>query len=214
MDPTCSRQWLLAVTSITMGCAPYLTVSAQHRLAKARAFGDGAGSPGPTLPASKKNGQRGSATRPEDNQRGEGEHLTPDATHNGEWSPPPGKPPATPAACGTPQGAHAKEPVPGPHTCTPAPTERGQTPAASRKDGQQQGEGERLTADVPHDGARRPLRKRPPATPTMRNTVSQERAPCSQCWVPTPANPRTQQVGSGPRLPAPRTGSSRRRESA
>ena len=82
---------------------------------------------------------RGPVTRPKDGQRGEGEHLTPDAPHSSEREPPPPQrqPPATPAAWGTPQGAHAKGPVTGPHICTSAPTAiRQRAPTACPKDGQ------------------------------------------------------------------------------
>ena len=67
------------------------------------------------------------------------------------------------------------------------------------------GEGQRLTSDVPHHGGGPPPRGRPPTTPAAR---SPRRAckPRGQCWAPTPAHPRSQHVGGGPRRPAQRTG--------
>ena len=56
-----------------------------------------------------------------------------------------------------------------------------------------------------------PLRGRHPSAPAAE---SSHRAckPRGQCWAPTPAHPRPQHMGSGPRQPAQRTGSRRKGE--
>ena len=120
--------------------------------------------PTPAPSAPREHGQRSPATRLQDEQLGEGERLTLDAPRHVARYPSPGQPPATPAALDTPQGTHAKGPVPGPHTCTPAPTAIGQrAPTACSKDGQQR-ENERQTTDPPHNGARQP--PPPPGIPS------------------------------------------------
>ena len=113
--------------------------------------------------------------------------------------PPPGQPPATPAARNVRKGMQAKGSVPGPHTRTPAPTACGQrAPIACPKDGQP-GEGERLTLDAAHHGTRHRPRGRPPATPTTHNANSQERALWDRCWAPIPAPPRARRTrAAGP----------------
>ena len=86
--------------------------------------------------------------------------------------------------------------------CAPLPPKRhGQrAPAACPKDGRP-GEGERLTPDAPHNSERRPPPGNLPPAP-RHATPSRARKPKGQCRVPTPAHPRPQHVGSGPRLPA------------
>ena len=62
---------------------------------------------------------------PEDGRPAEGQHLTPDAPHNGGRPLPPGTAPHHPRGTQPPQGMQAKGRVLGPHTRTPAPTARG-----------------------------------------------------------------------------------------
>ena len=62
---------------------------------------------------------------PEDGQPGEGQRLTPDASHNGDRPPPPGTAPHHPRGTQPPQGMQAKGTVLGPHTRTPTPTAHG-----------------------------------------------------------------------------------------
>ena len=98
---------------------------------------------------------------PEDGRPGEGQRLTPGATHNGGRRPPPGTAPHHPRGTKPPEGMQAKGTVLGPHTHTPAPTARGWRTPTARPVGGQSGEGQRLTADAPHNGGRH----RPPGTP-------------------------------------------------
>ena len=87
---------------------------------------------------------------PEDGRPGEGQRLTPDATHNGGRPPPPGTAPHHPRGTQPPQGMQARGTVLGPDTHTPAPTERWWRTPTARPLGGQSGEGQRLTSDAPH----------------------------------------------------------------
>ena len=109
---------------------------------------------------------------PEDGRPGEGQHLTPDAPHNGGRPPPPGAAPLHPRGTQPQQGMQAKGTVPGPHIRTPAPTARGWRTRTARPVGGQPGEGERLTADTPHNVERHP----PSGTPS-RHPHSAQRQP-------------------------------------
>ena len=62
---------------------------------------------------------------------GEGQQLTPDAPHNGGGPNPPETASNHPRGTQPPQGKQAKATVLGPHTCTPAPTARGQRSLAA-----------------------------------------------------------------------------------
>ena len=106
---------------------------------------------------------------PEDGHLGEGQRLTPDAPHNGGRPPPPGTAPRHPRGTQPPQGMQAKGTVLGPLTRTPAPTAHGYRTPTARPEGGQPGEGELLTSDAPHNGARHPPRGHPSATATVRN---------------------------------------------
>ena len=80
-------------------------------------------------------GQRAPAARPEGGQPGEGERLTPDATHHGGRKPPQGRPTATPTAAtpartGARPGAGAG--FPRPHRPHPGHTGHGTLTACSR----------------------------------------------------------------------------------
>ena len=109
---------------------------------------------------------------PEDGRPGEGQRLTPDAPHNGGRPPPPGTAPHHPRGTQPQQGMQAKGTVLGPHTHTPAPTARGWRTPKARPVGGQSKEGQRLTADAPHNGGRHP----PPGTP-LRHPHSEQRRP-------------------------------------
>ena len=124
---------------------------------------------------------------PEDGRPGEGQHLTPDAPHNGGRPPPPGTAPHHPRGTQPPRGMQAKGTVLGPHTHTPAPTARGWRTPTARPVGGQSGEGQRLASDAPHNGGRHTPRGRPSATPTASNAGPQGRTLLGLCWVPTPA---------------------------
>ena len=93
---------------------------------------------------------------PDDGPPGEGQRLTPDASHNGGRPPPPGTAPNHPRGTRPPRGMQAKGTVLGPHTHTPAPTARGWRTPTARPMGGQSGEGQLLTSDAPHNGGRHP----------------------------------------------------------
>ena len=151
---------------------------------------------------------------PEDGRPGEGQRLTPDATHNGGGPPPPGRAPHQPRGTQPTQGMQAKGTVLGPHTHTPAPTARGWRTPTARPAGGQSGEGQRLTSDAPHNGGSHPPRGRPSADPTASNAGPQGRTLWGRCWVPTPAStaPGTHR-SRNPGCPLQRTGN-RGRDSA
>ena len=144
---------------------------------------------------------------PEDGRPGEGQRLTPDAPHNGGRPSPPGTAPRPPRGTQPPKGKQAKGTVLGPHTCTPAPTARGQRTLTAHPEGGQLGEGERLTSGAPHNGERHPPRGRPPATPTARNASPQGRTLWGRCRVPSPTPTASGTHGSrNPGCPPQRTG--------
>ena len=89
---------------------------------------------------------------PEDGQLGEGQRLTPDASHNGCRPPPPGTAPHHPRGSQPPEGMQAKGTVLGPYTHTPMPTALGLRTPTARPVGGLSGEGQRLTSDAPDNG--------------------------------------------------------------
>ena len=148
--------------------------------------GAGAGSPHPHPPHSGHTGRRTLTARSRGRATGGGTGLTPDAPHNGGRPPPPGTAPHHPHGTQPPQGMQAKGTVLGPHTHTPAPTTRGWRTLTACPVGRQSGEGQRLTSDAPHNGARYPPWVRPSTTPTASNAGPQGRTLWGRCWVPTP----------------------------
>ena len=121
--------------------------------------------------------------------------------------PPSKRPTAIPAARDTLQGTRIKGRIPGLHTRTTRAQKnmgnRAQLPAQRRATGRWRAPGARRPSprcEVP------PPRGNPPPPPRL-VTARRARKPKRQCRVPAPAYPRPQRVGSGPRLPAPRTGS-------
>ena len=134
---------------------------------------------------------RTATARPEGGQSGGGGGcLTSDASHDGERHPPPGKPFCHPhSAQRHPSRAHAMRPVLGPQARTnrTRDTRAAELRLPAPEDGRQ-GEGQRLTPDAPHRACK----------------------PRGQCWAPTPAHPRPQQVGGGGGAPDPRRPSQRR----
>ena len=114
---------------------------------------------------------------PEDGRPGEGQRLTPDASHNGGRPCPHWDSPHHPRGTQPPQGMQAKGTVLGPHTRTSARTARGWRTLTACPEGGQSGEGKRLTPDAPHNGEQNPPRGRPSATPTARNAGRQGRTP-------------------------------------
>ena len=141
---------------------------------------------------------------PEDGRPGRGHRLTPDAPHNGGRPPPPGTAPHQPRGTQPPQGMQATGTVLGPHTRTPAPTARRWRVPTARPEGKQSGEGERLTSDAPHNGARHP----PPGTP-IRQPHNEQRRPARAHAVGSVLGPhartnRTRDTrAAAARLPAP-----------
>ena len=119
-----------------------------------------------------------------------------------------GRPPASPTA----RNAGSQErtlwgwcwvPTPTP----PAPGKHGQRGLAARPRDGRPGEGERLTPDAPHNGERSPPPRDDLPPLPRRAPLRWARTPKGQCRAPMPAHPRPQRLGSGPRPPAPRTGS-------
>ena len=114
--------------------------------------------PGPhtRTPAPTARSRRTPTARPEGGQSGEGERLTPDAPHNGERRSPQVTPFRHPHSvqCG-PARAHAVEPVLDPHARTDRTrnTRVAESRLSAPEDGRQ-GEGQRPTPDVPHNGGR------------------------------------------------------------
>ena len=91
--------------------------------------------------------------RPEGGRPGEGQRLAPDAPHNGGGPPPRGRPPPPPQSA-APTGRTSRADSAGPpHPHTRAHSKSGDGPTACPEGGQS-GEGERLTADAPHNGPR------------------------------------------------------------
>ena len=149
---------------------------------------------GRRLPASRRSSQGGD------------KRLTSDAPQNSARHPPWGRPPATPTApnAGSQERTLSDRcwvPTPTP----PTPGKQGQRGLAARRKDGRLGEGRHLTPDAAHSGERSsPRGDLPP--PPRRATPSRARTPKGQSRAPTPAQPLPQQVGSGPCLPAPRTG--------
>ena len=142
---------------------------------------------------------------PEDGRPGEGQRLTPDASHNGgrPHPPPRGRPPHHCRGTQPPQGMQAKGTLLRPHTHTAAPTARGwRTPTACPVGGQS-GEGQHRTSDAPHNGGRHPI----PGTP-FRHPHSEQRRPAGAHAVgpvlgPHDSTDRTRDTRvAEPRLPA------------
>ena len=143
----------------------------------------------------------------QDGRPGEGQRLTPDASHNGGRPPPPGTAPPHPRGTQPPRGMQATGTVLGPHIHTAAPTARGWRSPTARSVGGQSGKGQRLTPDAPHNGGRRPPWGHPSVTPTASNTGPQGRTLWGRCWVPSPALTAFGTHGSrSPGRPLQRTG--------
>ena len=141
---------------------------------------------------------------PEDGRPGEGQRLTPDASHNGGRPTPPGTAPHHPRGTQPPQGMQARETVLGPHTHTLATTVCGWRTPTARPVGGQSGEAERLTTDAPHNGGRHPPWERPSATPTASDAGPQGRTLWGRCWVPRPHRPHPGHTGRGTPASRPR----------
>ena len=152
-------------------------------------------------PASTASGTHGSQKpwlpAPEDGRPEEGQHLTPEAPHNGGGPPPPGTAPGHPRGTQPPQGMQAKGTMLGPHTHTHTPTARGWRTPKARPVGGQSGQGQRLTSDAPHNGGRQPPRDTPPPPP-QRATPARKGARCGAgAGSPRPHRPRPGHTGRG-----------------
>ena len=91
--------------------------------------------------------------RSEGGRPGERQRLTSDAPHHGGGPPPRGRRPPPPRSA-APRGHASRGDSAGPpHLLTRAHSKSGNGPTA-RREGGQSGEGERLTADAPHNGPR------------------------------------------------------------
>ena len=130
---------------------------------------------------------------PENGRPGEGQHLTPDAPHNGGRPSPPGTAPHHPRGTQPPQGMQAKGTVLGPRTHTPAPTAQGGGGEQPAQWAGSQGRGSAWPQTPLRTVEGTPPRGRPSASPTASNAGPQGRTLWGRYWVPTPAltTPRT-----------------------
>ena len=144
---------------------------------------------------------------PEDGRPGEGQRLTPGASHNGGRAPPPGTAPHDPRGTQLSQGMQAKGTVLGPqHPHTRAHSTWVADPN-SPPSGRAVGGGTATDLRRPSQRWKAPPPGTPFTTPTASNAGPQGRTLWGRCWVPTPAPtaPRTQ--GSrNPGCPLPRMG--------
>ena len=148
-------------------------------------------------------------------QSGEGRRLTSDAPHNGGRQPPPGTPFRHPhSEQRRPARAHAVGPVLGPHARTDRnrDTRVAETQLPAPEDGWQ-GEGQRLTPDVPHNSGRppppgtllhQPRGGQPPQGMQAKGTVlgphTHTPAPTARGWRTPTARPENGQSREGQRL--------------
>ena len=185
---------------------PHGTQPPQGVQAKGTVLGPHTRTPAPTA-----HGKRTPTARPEDGQPGKGERQTSDTPHNGGRYPPPGTPFRRPhGPQRRPARVHAVGQMQGPHTHTSRTWDTLiAEPRLPGPEDERPREGQRLTRDAPRNGSRPAPRVRPPTTSAARSP-RRARNPRGQCWTPTPAHPRPQRVGSGPRQPARRVGSQRR----
>ena len=161
--------------------------------------GDSAG-PHSRTPTPTARGWWSPTARPEDGQLGEGERLNSDGPHDGERHPPPGDvlPPLPQRAMGVRKGASCGAGAESTHPHRPHPGHTGRGGPAARPRG-------RATGGGTARDTRRPSQRWQATSPAAR---SPHRAckPRGQCWAPTPAHPRSQHVGGGPRQPGRRAG--------
>ena len=169
--------------------------------------GAGAGSPRPHRPHPGHTGRGTLAARSGGRRPGEGQHLTPDAPHNGGRPAPPGTAPHHPRGTQPPQGMQAKGTVLGSHTHTPAPTARCWRTATARPSGRAVGGGKAPDLRRPSQWWKAP----PPGTP-FRHPHSEQRRPGRAHAVgpvlgPHARTDRTRDTRvAEPRLPAPEDG--------
>ena len=145
--------------------------------------------------------------------RATGEQAAADLGHPSQRRkvPPPGTPFRHPhSAQRRPARAHAVGPMQGFHARTShrRDTRIAEPRLPAPEDGPPS-KGQRLTPEALRNGGGPPPRGRPPNSPAARSP-GRACKPRRQCWTPTPAQPRPQQVGSGPRQPARKAGSRRR----
>ena len=119
--------------------------------------------------------------RPEGGRPGEGQRLAPDARHNSGGPPPRGRPPPPPRSAAPTGHASRGDNAGPPHPHIRAHGKSGDGPTA-RPEGGQSGDGERLTADAPHNGprTRTPVpraRAQRPLTAPRRRAAGGGRAP-------------------------------------
>ena len=127
---------------------------------------------------------------PEDGRPGEGQHLTPCASHNGGKHPPPEDAPPPPPQRATPahKGARCGAGAGSPHQHRPHPGHAGRGTLAARSRGQAAGGG-----TAPDTGRPSQLWKAPPPGTPFRHPHGEQRRPArahalwDRCWVPTPA---------------------------
>ena len=151
---------------------------------------------------------------PEDGRPGEGQRLTPDASHNGGGPPPPGDgPPPSPRHAAPTGHAGQGDSVGPPHPHTRAHSTWVADPNSAPSG---RAVGGRTAPDLrrPSQWSNAAPRGRPSATPTARNAGPQGRTLWGRCWVPTPAPTAPGTHGSrNPGCPLQRTGG-RGRDSA
>ena len=196
-----------------LGTAPHHprgTQPPQGMQAKGTVLGPHTHSPAPTA-----RGWRTPSARPVGGQSGEGQRLTSDAPHNSGRHPPPGTPFRHPhSEQRRPARAHAVGPVLSLHARTNRTRDtRVAEPRLPAPEDEGPGEGQRLTADAPHNGGRQPPPRGQPFTIPAARSPHRACRPRGQCWAPTPTHLRPQHVGGGPHQPAQWAGS-RGRDSA
>ena len=202
-DPRRPSQWWKAPPPGTPFCHPH---SEQRRPARAHAVGPVLGPHARTDRTRDTRDAEPWLPAPEEGRPGEGQRLTPGATHNGGRPTPPGTEPHQPRGMQPPQGMQAAETVLGSHTQTPAPTARGWRTRTARPVGGQSGEGRRLASGAPHNSGRHP-----PGTP-FRHPHSDQRRPARAHAVgpvlgPHARTDRTRDTRvTEPWLPAPEDG--------
>ena len=143
--------------------------------------------PGPhtRTPAQTTSGQRTLNSCPGGGRPGDGEPLTPGASHNGTRQLPRRRPPAAPTARNaSPKELTLRGRCCAPTLAPPAPWKQGRRClAASPQDGRPREE-KRLTLEAPHNGERSAFPRDDPPPPLLGGNPCRAHATKGQCWAP------------------------------